>query len=81
MQDVHLSFWTPVVLPLLDFYIDKTGHQMVGREANRYYHCENGCLVNRHPYFSASLLRLEQGLQLNSFQLNHLQRALHVQFQ
>ena len=54
-----------------DFYIDKTGHRMVGRETNRYYHCENGCL----------LIRLEPGLQLNSFQLNHLQRALHVQSQ
>ena len=37
-----------------DFYIDKTGHRMVGRETNRYYHCENGCLLNRHPYFSAA---------------------------
>ena len=64
-----------------DFYIDKTGHRMVGRETNRYYHCENGCLLNRHPYFSAALIRLEPGRQLNSFQLNHLQRALHVQFQ
>ncbi|CAH3183020.1 unnamed protein product [Porites lobata] len=64
-----------------DFYIDKTGHQMVGRETNRYYHCENGCLLNRHPYFSPALIRLEPGLKLNSFQLNHLQRALHVQFQ
>lgn len=64
-----------------DFYIDKTGHRMVGRETNRYYHCENGCLLNSHPYFSAALIRLEPGLQLNSFQLNHLQRALHVQFQ
>lgn len=61
-----------------DFYIDKTGHRMVGRETNRYYHCENGCLLNRHPYFSAALIRLEPGLQLNSFQLNHLQRALHA---
>ena len=64
-----------------DFYMDKTGHRMVGRETNRYYHCENGCLLNRHPYFSPALIRLEPGLKLNSFQLNHLQRALHVQFQ
>ena len=63
-----------------DFYIDKTGHRMVGRET-RYFHCENGCLLNRHPYFSTALIRLEPGLQLNSFQLNHLHRALHVQFQ
>lgn len=64
-----------------DSYVDKTGHRMVGRETNRYYHCENGCLLNRHPYFSATLIQLEAGLQLNSFQQNHLQHALHVQFQ
>ena len=63
-----------------DFYQDKNGYRMVGRETNRYYHCKSGCLVNRHPYFSPALLRLDPAVPLNSVQQSYLQRVLNVQF-
>lgn len=64
-----------------DYFYDKSGKQKVSREANRHYHCESRCLINRHPYFNSALIRMDPELQLNAVQLAHFQHSLHVQFQ
>ena len=65
-----------------DFYPGKDGRQMIGRETNRYYHCQTTCILNRHPYFSPALLRLDaaSAVELNSVQKDYLQRAFDVLF-
>lgn len=50
----------------------KDGRMHISTEANRYYHCEWGCLQARHPYVSRSMVHVGPNLILDSIQESHL---------
>ena len=62
-----------------NYFPDRNGQQQLGREANRYYHCEVMCLLARHYYFQPCMLQEDAVLILNDVQRAHLTRVFNYQ--
>jgi len=63
-----------------DTYFDANGNQRVSSEANKYYHCQWGCLQARHPYISVSMIQPDPSLILDDFQKYSLSTLFGVSF-
>lgn len=50
----------------------------ISPEKPKYYHPSPSCILQRHPYFNASMLRLQEGLNIDSVHEEYLATVFSI---
>lgn len=50
----------------------------ISPEKPKYYHPSPSCILQRHPYFNASMLRLQEGLNIDSVHEKYLATVFSI---